>query len=368
MILGRSFLKTALRQRGMKTVSMLFLISWLMAGQGVLAQMTGIICSGDGAAVRLSGENDREWTEERMGKARPYPLPVLPAEPNRGRAAAEALSTVPPVFIPGSPDGVGYLPGIDPQSGGVEPTAVIDPLGYSYPPPYTRYRNFDNYKRYPYRTVGKFFFTQMGTDYVCSAASIGNFAIWTAGHCVHAGNNLPSGWSTNIHFVPAYKKGDAPYGKWKGVEACTTDSWYAEGGALDFRYDMGGVILKKRKGQKISKAVGNLGFAANLSNDTQHWFDIGYPEAPFNGGVQQICAASYAYSDTNYPGGPYPVAMGCDQAPGSSGGPWILDFRGGSYLNGHNSYRYNGFPEEIFSPYFGDVAQDLHQRLLDERP
>ena len=53
---------------------------------------------------------------------------------------------------------------------------------------------------------------------------------------------------------------------------------------------------------------------------------------------------------------------------GSSGGPWITNFSGdagsANYLNGHNSYRYSEGPEEMFSPYFGDAAQNLRDELI----
>ncbi|MGW8226289.1 MAG: hypothetical protein ACWGOY_11175, partial [Anaerolineales bacterium] len=48
---------------------------------------------------------------------------------------------------------------------------------------------------------------------------------------------------------------------------------------------------------------------------------------------------------------------------GSSGGPWIINFSGSTgntnYLNGNNSFRFTGFTEEIYSPYFGEDAKDL---------
>jgi hypothetical protein len=112
----------------------------------------------------------------------------------------------------------------------------------------------------------------------------------------------------------------------------------------------------------VDEIVGSLGFAYNL-NPNQHWFNFGYPlEAPFDGKTMQICAASFARNDPFY-AFPMPMAMGCDMTPGSSGGPWIIDFSGSpgntNYVNGNNSYRYTGFGEEIYSPYFGAAAKDL---------
>jgi V8-like Glu-specific endopeptidase len=50
-----------------------------------------------------------------------------------------------------------------------------------------------SYSTYPYSTVGKVFFNQGGGSYVCSASIVKPTVIWTAGHCVHAGNNSSSG-------------------------------------------------------------------------------------------------------------------------------------------------------------------------------
>jgi hypothetical protein len=44
---------------------------------------------------------------------------------------------------------------------------------------------------------------------------------------------------------------------------------------------------------------------------------------------------------------------------GCSGGPWVMGFGSNNYVNGHNSYRPNNQPLEIYSPYFGDNAHSL---------
>lgn len=243
------------------------------------------------------------------------------------------------------------------------------PLSYTYPAPYTQYQNFDSYQVFPYSTIGVLFFSQYGGDYRCSAATIGNFAIWTAGHCVHAGDNSNLGWSTNVIFVPAYKNGNAPFGIWTADNLWTRTEWYS---SMDFRFDLAGAILDTNSsGKSISQVVGNLGFAYNLSTN-QHWFSFGYPaESPFNGTTQEICSSSFAYSDTMMPT-PNPTGVGCNMTRGSSGGPWIRQFGGmagtSNFLNGNNSYRYVSHPEEMFSPYFGNRAKELYDDLMIDSP
>ncbi len=239
-------------------------------------------------------------------------------------------------------------------------------LGYSYPPPYTRYKNFDSYQVFPYSTIGVLFFSQDDVDYRCSAASIGKDAVWTAGHCVHTGDGTDDGWSEDVIFVPAYKNGEAPFGVWTAYNVWTKGFWYS---SEDLRYDMGAAVLNTNSsGKTISQVVGNLGFSYNLTSSSELWFNFGYPsDAPFDGNWQYICSGPFAYNDTNF-GNPYPVGMGCDMTHGSSGGPWIKDFSGvagtANFLNGNNSYRYTSHPEEMYSPYFGDAAKTLWNQLM----
>ena len=307
----------------------------------------------------------RPWTKEEMLAAKPYPIKSPAGEP---------AFDITPVVPDGKP---GFIPSALPAdaqgavvSGEPDLLEITSPLGYTYPPPFTRYNNFDRYWRFPYITIGRLFFTQYGVNYSCSASSIGNYAIWTAGHCVHAGDNLYSGWSYNVAFVPIYTDGAARYGTWLGFTLWTTGSWYS---SSDLRYDMGGVVLNTLNGLKISQVVGNLGFAYNQSSNL-HWFSFGYPAAaPFSGKWMVICASSYAYSDTSM-GSPYPVGVGCDQTGGSSGGPRIWKLYGSAgatnYLNGHNDYRYivPDHPQEMFSPYFGSAAFSLWSDLVTDTP
>jgi V8-like Glu-specific endopeptidase len=309
----------------------------------------------------------RPWTKERMLAAKPADLIGVEGEP------AMSIEVTQPDILPGS------IPSSPPENAEVplapldefNPVEFASPLGYSYPAPFTRYQHFQDQTAFPYSTVGVLFFSMNGVDYRCSAASIGNHAIWTAGHCVHAGNGLGSGWAYDVSFVPAYKDGAAPFGIWTAHNLWTGKTWYTSG---DLRYDMGGAVLNTNgSDKKISEVVGNLGFNFGQSR-TQHWTDLGYPSTPpFTGNSLQICLASHAYDDPNF-GDPAPLAIGCDLTGGSSGGPWITNFSGvggaTNYLNGHNSYRYTepNHPLEIYSPYFGSEAKSLRDTLVSGSP
>jgi hypothetical protein len=313
------------------------------------------------------------WTKERMLAAQPFPTAIIEGE--------FTLSTELPVTVgnpgiqPSSPPEASEVPFLAEEAIGTMSGSSL--LGYSYPPPYTRYKNFDSYKVFPYSTIGVLFFSQDGTDYWCSAASIGNDAVWTAGHCVHTGDGTDDGWSEDVIFVPAYEVDNSnnvktPRGVWTAYNVWTKGSWFSSG---DLRYDMGGAVLEPIAGEKISQVVGNLGFSYNLDSSSELWFNFGYPsEDEFDGTWQYICSGPFAYDDPVGPNlnnpwsPPYPVGMGCDMTRGSSGGPWIKDFSGvagsANFLNGNNSYRYSSHPEEMFSPYFGDAAKTLWNQLM----
>lgn len=325
-------------------------------------------------AVETYGDEDWEWTSEEMKNAKPYPMPVVSSGAKRRDVPPDFPSETEPFSCPADPGDQEDRPPEVPVEYSHERSDAALLLQYEYPPPFTSFPNFVRYRKFPYRTVGKLFFRQYDTSYVCSASSIGNFAIMTAGHCVHAGNgDLENGWSMDMVFVPAYRDGEGYYGQWKVVPGKTKalNGWITEG---DLRYDLGGAILYRRNRKKISRVVGSLGFTSGRG-DNQHWFSVGYPAMyPYNGMKMQICAASFAYYDSSI-GMPSPRAMGCDMTAGSSGGPWILSFGGENLLNGVNSYRrcadvqcLDPYDKEMFSPPFEDAALGLYQDLVNDCP
>jgi len=296
------------------------------------------------------------WTAAQMKAAKPYPMPSLD-----GAAAltgdATASPTGPAGFAPGA------KPGQSAASAAVEALeadsmAGVSPLGYAYPAPFTRFHvgGISAYTTYPFSTVGKLFFRQYGVSYVCSASVIANKAIVTAGHCLHAGNKLASGWSTNVVFVPAYRNGVAPYGQWAVPTTSTTmvtfSDWFYNGNPGGFDHDWAaGAITGLRLGKTIGQTVGYLGYAYNFSAN-QNWWLLGYPQAaPFNGAYMYACNTSFAYYSPFYAGGPAPLTVGCDQTGGTSGGPWIKNFGSYNYVNSVNSHRANNQPLSLAGPY-----------------
>jgi V8-like Glu-specific endopeptidase len=319
---------------------------------------------------KASGAGADYWTAERMRNAVPLDLQLdkLPSMDDPQPQEPDG----PPVVTPGvkpllKKSAVGskqlYVPEEqDPQEqDAVEAPAVEDILlqNGERPHPFTGAEIFDSYEQYPLQTVGKVFFSQNGGDFVCSASALVSDnlrLVWTAGHCVAAGDGV--NWSYNVRFVPAYRYGAAPFGSWDACGLYTTGAWFNNG---DLAQDLGAVkVCDRGDGVRLHEVVGSLGFMANVDR-VQHWNSFGYPAAdPFNGEALHTCQAGHGRDD----GGWFPmtIGIGCDMTGGSSGGPWILDFNrlgGGNYLNGLNSYGYGGLPNVMFSPYFGNEFLDL---------
>jgi V8-like Glu-specific endopeptidase len=251
------------------------------------------------------------------------------------------------------------------------PADSRSPLLYDYPPPYTRYEQLPWYQIFPTRAIGKLYFTQNGSDYYCTASSIGNHAVWTAGHCVSDG---AGNFSYNFAYVPAEQDLNPifPWAVW--------NNWYNAWVMTDYHLytehcrDSAGVVFYPLAGTYPVSIFGWLGFAWNFSPDT-HWHEIGYPgDTPFDGSKQIVCASSRSwYDDCLFAENPQTIGAGCDQTPGCSGGPWIKDYQplyagANNYLNGNFSYGYIGFPEEIYSPYFDDLTYTLWEYLINDEP
>ncbi len=238
--------------------------------------------------------------------------------------------------------------------------------------PYTRWSLIGKYDKFPNYTILKMFFSQdhdgngTGSNFVCSASSMGPDEAWTAGHCVTnnlSGAGFNAGWSYNVLVCPVYDNGIHPaHGCWStdgfNVVALTA---YRNGGNgnLDF-----GAIDTAANGTVIPGTLGShtgwLGFAWNQSRN-QHWVAMGYPQgAPFAGGKIIMSASAYGYDDDWPPDTVLGVAMGSDLTGGSSGGPWIISYGlpgqvaggGGNFINGHNDWKWDTEPEAMVSPYF----------------
>ena len=117
------------------------------------------------------------WSLARMEAAQPYPLPAIESFPDTVANMMQTGSE--PVYIPGVPPTNSQTDDASAGSSLLQTGELTN--GYDYPAPYTRFENFDSYQRFPYSANGVLFFSRRGSDYRCSAAVVGENALWTAG-------------------------------------------------------------------------------------------------------------------------------------------------------------------------------------------
>ena len=207
----------------------------------------------------------------------------------------------------------------------------------------------------PDRNNGKVFFTIGGANYVCSGTSVATATaslVWTAGHCVTDG---PNAFATKFTFVPAYRDGQAPYGKWAFNALDSTEEWENSG---DFEHDFGAARVVPGEG-----APPNTTLAQTVTTPRQMDFDygvtsstrftsFGYPAAtPFNGQRLYKCDSPVLRRDGSAMG------IGCDMTGGSSGGGWL---NAAGEVSSVNSYHYRSLKNVMFGPYQSGSAQALY--------
>ncbi|GAB3494085.1 trypsin-like serine peptidase [Nocardiopsis coralliicola] len=173
------------------------------------------------------------------------------------------------------------------------------------------------------RTTGRVFLSMDGRDFTCSASTVpaGNRAtVVTAGHCLKDGTGA---WASNWVFVPGYRDGEAPHGKFAAREMLVTPEWSGKG---DDSHDFGAAVLEPNgAGEQVREAVGaqRIAFSGEGAASV-HAF--GYPSRPpYDGTALYYCAGPTTADD----GGTTARGMDCDMTEGSSGGPWFSGFDAG---------------------------------------
>jgi hypothetical protein len=205
----------------------------------------------------------------------------------------------------------------------------------------------------PYPSAhGKVFFTASGTNYVCSGTAIasGNESVvWTAGHCVNEG---PGDFYTNFLFVPAYRDGAAPYGRFAGPTLLTTSGWQANG---EFGVDVGAAVVSTNEaGQTLTDAVAERPIVFNTAR-SQGYKLYGYPAAKrFSGQRMRVCDTAWSRNDLSTT--PNTMGVPCDMTGGSSGGGWVTS---SGAVASVISYGYQGLRNVLFGPHQEAEAQQL---------
>ena len=284
------------------------------------------------------------WTAERMRSAKPMiPARVVSPASLETPAVAEQVELAEPGYVRGCPPGAtncdtsprtlssqdlaysssaAYGDLIEPMHG----TKPVNPRDGPYGP-FQRWREANSITAYPKSTIGKYFFTLGGQDFVCSASVINLSTLITAGHCNSDGAGT---FATNRKFCPSWNNGEDPIrGCWVVIDSKTSNAWHTAG---DPDYDYA-CLITNPTGQKLANKVGTttgtLGRAWNFA-PSQAVRTFGYPQAaPFDGKRLQTTASTEWYTQDFTAGGQISKIIGSDLTGGASGGPWILGWTGG---------------------------------------
>lgn len=259
---------------------------------------------GDGA----SHEAVRDyWTPERMHAAEPRPL--------RMRAEAGAAGWHADAARGAEPDGTYQV--ADPQV-------------------------------YPNRITGKVFARDAGGNFSCSATVVRTRTrsmLLTAAHCVRTRS---TGWARKFVFIPAYRHGDAPYGKWQWRAFYLPRNW------AGYSYDYAAVELARLGGRSIQGRIGAAKLAPNAGRSHQYRA-FGYPQNFFSGGRMMGCSSPIVDTDESVRP-PRPIGIGCEMEAGASGGGWLIN---GSRLASVSSFGIVGQPGVLYGPYLTQRAARL---------
>ncbi|MEW2402353.1 hypothetical protein [Streptomyces sp. NPDC046862] len=300
------------------------------------------------------------WTPERMREALTNPMDPPAASPDVGRAQE-----------PGSPDdGAGAG-----DSGGRDENARLS--ADAVPPKNRRAEgpeegvstldqprsDFVEYPRsWPNVATGKLFFETPQGSKVCSASVITSNtknAVWTAAHCLHGGKG--GAFYTDFMFIPAYAKGEAPWGAWFADRVIVPDTWSEDG---DLRTDdMGALVMKKHPTYgTLQDSVGAYGYDFG---DTDHSdvYVLGYPvdgyrrpAGDFADGKRMMLCQGDTVDASDWNPLDDRLAIDCDMGHGASGGPFLTGVDDDNVqIVGTHSHRADGL--EIYSSEHGDQAE-----------
>ncbi|WP_229432591.1 MULTISPECIES: trypsin-like serine peptidase [Massilia] len=277
------------------------------------------------------------WTADRFKAAKPLPLPT----PKAGEVKQESAPPQ-PASKPESSDA--QAPSIksapreqrlyDAQRKGLLDGEVEPQANGTFNAPYTSTRVFPIFtgssagfsadRAYPYRTIGKLFFSINGSPYVCSASVIQRRVVSTAGHCVHSGD--ASGFHDNFVFVPSFRDGVAPFKSWNWRYVITTGTWASGGGGVPNAADYAMIEFADQAMTtggpltKLGNVTGWLGWETGRLN-ANHTSKLGYP-CNLDSCQKMQNVTSHSYRPTS----PNNVEYGSDARGGSSGGPWVQNF------------------------------------------
>ncbi|GAA3677639.1 peptidase [Nonomuraea antimicrobica] len=275
---------------------------------------------------------DDYWTPERMRAARPLAAPARPAKAATGEATPRAAG----------------------EEVEVAPAPTPKTMRWEKVVPYaTTAATQQTWKSGGLiaKTAGKVFGTGgNGNDFVASGTVVNSTDGDVIVTVAHAMIDSEGRWSRNLIFVPAYKNGAAPYGKFTARTMFIWSGYYKDG-VRKPPLDFGMLVVNKVKSKTPVQTVGGQGIRFNSTTAGKTNLLLGYPNNGNSGQTLQFCSgASVAPAyDMKY-------ALLCDMGGGSSGGPWFQDFNqaaGSGYVISTHALRNS---TTSYGAYFGAEA------------
>lgn len=290
-------------------------LTTMLLGSGAIAAPTAFAAPAALAAPAEDGPvehrlaatfaaGDDYWTPERMRAAQPLAAPAGSAKAATSRATTSAAAGEPVEFAPVA----GPRPGPKPTN------------GFPFVAKAAAQQTWKGGGLIA-KTAGKVFGTGgNGKNFVASGTVVNSAdgdVIVTVAHAMIDGEGR---WSTNLVFVPAYKDGAAPYGKFTARTMYIWSGYYKDN-AHQPPLDFGMLVVNKVKSKTPVQTVGGQGIRFNVTTEGTSNTLFGYPSNGNGGKTLQYCSG--ASVNPSY-GMKY--AMLCDMGGGSSGGPWFQEF------------------------------------------
>ncbi|MFF8659358.1 trypsin-like serine peptidase [Streptomyces huasconensis] len=209
----------------------------------------------------------------------------------------------------------------------------------------------------PLKTIGRLFFVNAnGADTWCTATAVksaNRSAVMTAAHCVRRGSS-PYNTNSSMVFVPGYHKGRKPHGVFAVRQALTPRTWQT-----DSTDDMSALVVDADKnGRKLTDVVGGQAVAFHRPvGDKVSAF--GYSATRPQLGEELLRCVGTAKKTSGL------QAIPCDMSGGSSGGPWLADFKaatGKGVLISVNSALDSLTPTEMRAEVLGATAKKVYDR------
>ncbi|MFI6574293.1 trypsin-like serine peptidase [Nocardiopsis sp. NPDC050513] len=212
------------------------------------------------------------------------------------------------------------------------------------------------------RTTGKVYLTMDGRDFTCSASVIdaaNRSTVVTAGHCAKDGTGS---WARNWTFVPGYRDGKSPHGRYTARDMLVSPHWSRE---ADDSHDVAMVVLNTDGGEAVQDRVGAQRVSFSAWSDQRvrsgvQVYTFGYPAAsPYDGRLLHYCSGRTKPDS----GGTTANGVRCRMTQGSSGGPWFTDFDTGTgrgTISSVVSFKYANDRNTQYGPRFGEEARRLY--------